>query len=153
LCHSDFHSRNILVNNNKSIFLIDTGLIDKNYWCADICRLIVDIFINKIDKGEREFYDIDLISENIDLGHKLIQFEQIPLIRKNENAIHLLNWLIEWVEKIYDGYFLKWQFQLGLMKEFLQMTYRTGSVPPNKRAIALDLAYLCMIEAEKNVPD
>jgi hypothetical protein len=83
-------------------------------------------------------------------GLRLIKLEKLDLDARNANIICSLNWLTEHAQNIYVSYFTLWEFQLGLMKEFLQMSYRTGTVPHSKRALALELAYQCMLEAEKN---
>lgn len=153
LNHLDLHSKNILIQGVATPFLIDTGVMDYGYWCLDLCRLIVDLFINGIDHGRKEFYDIGKISDNIRVGVNVIKLQTLDSDKNNENIITVLNWLIENIEVIYKKYYTKWEFQLGLMKEFLQMSYRTGTVPHSKRALALELAYICMIEAECNVRD
>ncbi len=151
LNHLDLHSKNILVQGEKTPFLIDTGIMDYDYWCFDICRLLVDLLINGIDIDTKEFYDINTISKNIELGHHLIKLEPIAYDSKNNRIIDAINWLTANVSDIYEDYFTKWELQLGLMKEFLQMSYRTGTTPHSKRTLSLELAYICMIEAEKNV--
>jgi thiamine kinase-like enzyme len=149
LNHLDLHSKNILVQGENTPFLIDTGIMDYDYWCFDICRLLVDLFINGIDIDKKEFYDINLISKNVELGRSFIKLNSIAYDSKNDRAIDAINWLTANVSNIYEDYFTLWELQLGLMKEFLQMSYRT-SIPHSKRALALELAYVCMIEAEKN---
>lgn len=150
LNHLDLHSKNILVQGEETLFLIDTGIMDYDYWCFDICRLLVDLLINGIDIGTREFYDINCIEKNIAIGYDLIKLGPIAYDSKNDRIIDSINWLTANAHNIYEGYFTLWELQLGLMKEFLQMSYRAGSIPHAKRALSLELAYLCMIEAEKN---
>lgn len=150
LNHLDLHSKNILVQGDNTPFLIDTGVMDYDYWCFDICRLLVDLLINGIDIDTKDFYDINTISKNIELGRSLIKLSPIEYDSKNDRIIDAINWLTTNVSNIYEDYFTLWELQLGLMKEFLQMSYRT-SIPHSKRALALELAYNCMIEAEKNV--
>lgn len=149
LNHLDLHSKNILVQGDNTPFLIDTGIMDYDYWCFDICRLLVDLLINGIDIDTKDFYDINNISKNIELGRNLIKLSPIDYDSKNDRIIDAINWLTTNVSNIYEDYFMLWELQLGLMKEFLQMSYRT-SIPHSKRALALELAFYCMIEAEKN---
>lgn len=149
LNHLDLHSKNILVQGENTPFLIDTGIMDYDYWCFDICRLLVDLLINGIDIDTKDFYDINTISKNIEFGRSLIKLSPIEYDSKNDRIIDAINWLTTNVSIIYEDYFTPWEIQLGLMKEFLQMSYRT-SIPHSKRALALELAYNCMIEAEKN---
>lgn len=149
LNHLDLHSKNILVQGENTPFLIDTGIMDYDYWCFDICRLLVDLFINGIDVDTKEFYDINAIPKNIELGHSLIKLDSIAYDSKNDRIIDAINWLTNNVSDIYKDYFKLWELQLGLMKEFLQISYRT-SIPHSKRALALELAYISMIESEKN---
>lgn len=152
LNHLDLHSKNILIQGENTPFLIDTGIMDYDYWCFDICRLLADLLINGIDIDKKEFYDIQSIPKNIKLGLSLIQLEPVVYDSKNDRIIDSINWLTANARNIYKDYFSHWEFQLGLMKEFLQISCRTGSVPHSKRALSLELAYLCMIEAEKNAP-
>ena len=151
LNHLDLHSKNILVQGKNIPFLIDTGVMDYGYWCFDLCRLLVDLLINGIDINQKEFYDINAIAKNIVIGQNLIKLEPIEYDSKNDRIIDAMNWLTSKANDIYSSYFNLWEFQLGLMKEFLQMSYRTGSVPHSKRALALELSYICMIEANENV--
>jgi hypothetical protein len=150
LNHLDLHSKNILVQGESIPFLIDTGVMDYDYWCFDISRLLVDLLINGIDIDTKEFYDINSIPKNVELGCNLLKLEPIPYDSKNDRIIDSINWLTTNASDIYKDYFTLWELQLGLMKEFLQMSYRTGSIPHSKRALSLELAYLCMVEAEKN---
>ncbi|WP_452225755.1 hypothetical protein [Lacinutrix cladophorae] len=152
LNHGDLHSRNILIEGD-SPYLIDTGGIDYSYWCSDICRLVVDLFIKGLDNGRKEYYDINKISDNVSIGKLLIKRDSIDLDKVNDNYINSINWLSKNVEIVYDDLFFEYQYQLGLMKEFLQVSYRVDTIPPNKRAIALLLAYQCMMLANKNVYD
>lgn len=150
LNHGDLHSKNILIQGG-SPFLIDTGGIDYNYWCSDICRLIVDLFIKGIDYNSKDYYDIHKIQENVSIGKLLIERKPIELDTINDNFIKSINWLSENVKIIYGNLFFEYQYQLGLMKEFLQASYRVDTIPPNKRAIALLLSYQCLLFANENV--
>ena len=150
LCHGDFHSNNILIKGNIPV-IIDTGGIEYDYWCMDICRLIVHLFIVGFDKNTYDYYDLDKIDENLEITQKIINQQQIELDGTNDSFIYAINWLLENVENIYDDLFSKWEFQLGLMKEFLQASYKTYYIPPNKRAIALLSAYQCMLSANEEV--
>jgi len=150
LCHGDFHSNNILIQGNNPV-IIDTGGIEYDYWCMDICRLIVHLFIVGFDKNTYDYYDLNKIDENLEIAEKIISLQQIELDGINDGFIYAINWLLENVENIYDDLFSKWEFQLGLMKEFLQASYKTYYILPNKRAIALLSAYQCMLSANEEV--
>lgn len=150
LNHLDLHSKNILIQGNRIPFLIDTGVMGYGYWSNDISRLLVDLFINGMDYKKKEFFDINLIAINISIGRKVINLEQINYDRKNDRIIDSLNWLTGNVENIYTDYFSKWELQLTLMKEFLQMAYRIESIPHSKRALCLELSQICMEEVSKN---
>jgi len=150
LCHGDLHSRNIVIQGNHS-FLIDTGGIDYYFWCFDICRLIVDLFINGIDSKTRNYYDINKISENISMAQLIIeQNDNIPIDGRNDNVIKTINWLLSNCSNIYGDSYCKFEFQLGLMKEFLQASCRVGTISHNKRAIALIAAYECLVKANES---
>jgi hypothetical protein len=146
LCHGDFHSNNIMIQGNDPI-IIDTGGIKYDYWCMDICRLIVHLFIVGFDQEKFKYFDISKIPDNLGVAKKIITLDRLSFDDINNGYICAINWLINNVEKIYDSLYCKWEFQLGLCKEFLQMSYRVNSIPPNKRAIALLAAYKCISEA------
>jgi len=151
LCHGDFHAKNIMVQSSKLPVIIDTGAISFDYWCMDICRLIVYLFIQGFDSNSVDFYDIKRIEENIDISEKIISQNKIQLDNKNNKIITSINWLIQNCKEIYGNLFSDFEFQLGLMKEFLQIAYRVDTVPPNKRAIALISAHKCMIMANDKI--
>ncbi|HBL77398.1 MAG: hypothetical protein A2W90_21485 [Bacteroidetes bacterium GWF2_42_66] len=150
LCHGDFHSKNILVQGSHPV-IIDTGSIDYLHWSSDLCRLIVDLFISGFDINTKEFYDINQIEPSIEIVKLIINQTNIPLDNKNDNFIFAINWLMKNCSSIYAGYYTVFEYQLGLMKEFLQISYRVATVPPNKRAIALIAAYLCMKQANESI--
>jgi hypothetical protein len=150
LCHGDFHSNNIMIQNDNPI-IIDTGGIKYDYWCMDICRLIVHLFIVGYDKGTLQYFDISAIPNNLDIAKKIIALEELPIDGVNDGYVYAINWLINNVQNIYGTLYCKWEFQLGLCKEFLQMSYRVNSVPPNKRTLALLAAYECMLQANDSL--
>jgi len=155
LNHLDLHSKNILIEDNETPILIDTGGLGYGYWCLDISRLIIDLFINGFGYSKevgytKNFFAVHLIDDYLSLGKKIICLKRIEYDTENDRLIDSINWLTSNVKSIHEDDFTLWEFQLGLMKELLQVSYRTGSVPHSKRALALDLASFCMIEAEKN---
>jgi hypothetical protein len=150
LCHGDFHSNNIMIQNDDPI-IIDTGGIKYDYWCMDICRLIVHLFIVGYDKGTLQYFDVSAISNNLDIAKKIIALEELSIGGVNDGYVYAINWLINHVQNIYGTFFCKWEFQLGLCKEFLQMSYRVNSIPPNKRTLALLAAYECMLHANDSL--
>ncbi|HBZ26453.1 MAG TPA: hypothetical protein DEO54_09525 [Rikenellaceae bacterium] len=155
LNHLDLHSKNILIEDDETPILIDTGGLGYGYWCLDVSRLLVDLFINgfgynKVGGHTREFFDVNSFDNYFAIGQKIVSLEQLDYDSKNDRLIDSINWLTSNVASIYEDDFSLWEFQLGLMKELLQVSYRTGSVPHSKRALALELAYFCMNEAEKN---
>lgn len=149
LNHGDFHSKNILVKNNNP-YIIDTGGMKNGYWCLDICRLIVDLFIRGLDIGTINYFDISNISTNVEYGEKLITQEKISLDSRNDSLLVAINWINENINQIYGDLFSITELQLGLVREFLQASYRVDTLPPNKRAIALILAIKTMEKANEN---
>jgi hypothetical protein len=150
LCHGDFHSKNVLVQGDQPV-IIDTGHIDYYNWSIDICKLIVDLFISGINANSKEFYDINKISSNLETVQLIIDQKEIPLDGNNDNFIIAINWLIKHCSEIYEDLYTIYEYQLGLMKEFLQISFRVASIPPNKRAIALIAAYNCMGSANESL--
>lgn len=150
LCHGDLHSKNILIQHKRPT-LIDTGGIKYDYWCMDISRLIVDLFIKGMDYNTLEFYDINYIGENVNIAKMIFMPKGIPLDGKNDKIIIAINWLIVNCEHIYGDLYSLFEFQLGLVKELLQVSTRINTIPPNKRAIAILAAYEVMLLANKSL--
>lgn len=155
LCHGDFHSKNIMIQSSHNTpIIIDTGGIKYDYWCMDICRLIVHLFVIGFDQGTVQYFDIAEIPENLDIARRIINLESIDEDKNNignDGYIYTINWLLNNVATIYGDLYCKWEFQLGLCKEFLQASYRVNSTPPNKRALSLLAAYQCLLAANKNI--
>lgn len=150
LSHGDFHAKNIMVQNDRPV-MIDTGLLGYKHWSLDISRLIVNIFIMGVDNDNIGYYELSNITVGIDMVDRVIQRMEIDLDGVNDNLIIALNWLTSHVEVIYGDLYTLFEFQLGLMKEFLQIAYRIDSVPPSKRALALIAAHKCMLYANENL--
>lgn len=150
LSHGDFHAKNILIQENLYVKIIDTGLINYCHWSLDVSRLIVNLFITGVDQNTVEFFKLKSIKKYINLLEKIMQLETIPMDGQNDNIYNAINWLVNNVTEIYDCFEL-FEFQLGLMKEFLQVSYRFDTVPPNRRAFSLIAADKLMKEANINV--
>ncbi len=144
ICHGDLHSRNIMIQSNEDPFLIDTGGMKEDYYCMDICRLLSNLFIEGLDNGTKKFFNIEDILEQFNHSKKMIELLPLNLDEKNDSFINAINWITLNSSNIYKGMFDKWEFQLGLLKEFLQISYRKNSIPPNKRALAIMIAGLCL---------
>jgi len=153
ICHGDLHSKNIMLRNDdlKAPTLIDTGGMKEDYWCMDVCRLITNLFIEGLNHNKSKYYDIHDLDNQLSLAEGIIDLKPLGLDDVNNGFIHGINWLINNVENVYEGMFVKWEFQLGLLKEFLQISYRKNSVPPNKRTLALLSAYICLKKANSNI--
>lgn len=146
LCHGDFHANNIMIQGVRPV-LIDTGEIQYNYWCIDICRLLVYMFIWEFDKGTYDYFDLNSVANNLDKMKKIIDLKQLDVEERNIGFIYAINWLTQNIGKIYGDLYSKWEFQLGLCKELLQAIYRTTSLPTSKRVLALVAAYESLISA------
>lgn len=151
LCHGDFHSKNILVQGESPI-IVDTGGLGYDYWTSDISRLIVHLYIEGIDAEKYDFFDLGRIPHNLEIAEEIINLKIIELDGVNDSYINAINWLISHVAEIYDDLFSKWEFQLGLLKELLQISYRTR-LPASKRSLALIAAYRCLIAANDEIKD
>ncbi len=151
LSHGDFHAKNILVQSNIHPILIDTGSINYQHWCLDLCRLVVNTYIFGFDINSIDYFELESIKSNMQIVEKLIRKEQIDTNGSNDNLIFSMNWIINNIDKIFDEQFELFEYQLGLMKEFLQLSFRFDTVPPNKRALALIAAHKCMISASESV--
>jgi hypothetical protein len=152
LSHGDFHANNILIQGERP-FIIDTGALGYQHWALDITRLLVSIFILGLDKGKIEYFDLERIKYYKEIGENIININPITVEDgdKNKNCLIAINWLLEKIKEIYETPFSLFEYQLGLMKEFLQVSYRKETVPPNKRALALILADICLAQANENV--
>jgi hypothetical protein len=151
LSHGDLHSKNILVQSGFHPVIIDTGSLSYQFWSVDICRLIVHLFIEGLDYGQYEFFDLERINRYIENLNKLIEGKELDFDGLNDNIYAAINWLSSNLTNIYKKEFELFEFQLGLMKEFLQVSYRFDTIPPNKRAFALIAAHKCMITANENI--
>jgi hypothetical protein len=151
LGHGDFHSKNILVQSGHHPVIIDTGSISFQHWCLDICRLIVHLFINGTDFDSVDYFELSSIPRYLDIVDKLLVQEELVLDDVNNNNFHAINWLTKNSSIIFKPEFEIFEYQLGLMKEFMQISYRVDTLPPNKRALALVAAHKSMIAANNNV--
>lgn len=150
LAHGDFHAKNIMIQDNVYVKIIDTGLIGYTNWSSDISRLIVDLFINGVDYCLVDFFKVNSIEKYINILEKIMNCEKVPLDGKNDNVITAINWLALNAQNIFDSFKL-FEYQLGLMKEFIQMSYRIDTIPANRRAFSLIAADILMKEASNNV--
>lgn len=150
LSHGDFHAKNIMVQSDRPV-IIDTGLLGYKHWSLDISRLIANIVTMGLDYNTIDYYELSSIEKDIVIADSIINKNEIPFDGVNDNAIAALNWLISNIENIYSDLYTLFEFQLGLMKEFLQVAYRFDTVPPNKRALAIIVAHKCMMAANDNV--
>lgn len=153
LSHGDLHANNILIQ-GKRTFIIDTGALGYQHWALDITRLIVSVFVLGFDKENIKYYDLERIDYYKQIGESIITLTPTKVNKgeENYNAIISVNWMINNVENIFGPQFKLFEYQLALMKEFLQVSYRKETVPPNKRALALILADICLEKANENVP-
>lgn len=151
LSHGDFHSKNVLIQSGNHPVIIDTGSISYQHWSLDICRLIVHLFISGIDYKKIEYFDVNSTQKYVDIFDNILERKSIEINGDNDNINHALNWLISNIESIFESDFEIFEYQLGLMKEFLQVSYRFDTIPPNKRALALIAAHKCMVAANDNL--
>lgn len=143
LCHGDLHSKNLLVSNFKNPTIIDTGGINPKgaYWCFDVARLIVNLIMEGIDYNEIEFFKLESIEKWISQSVIVIEgVHQLEISNENspnKGVFSAINWLRSNVENIYIGFYEPWEFQLGISVEFLKASYKSISLPPGKRALAI----------------
>ena len=145
LSHADLHADNILVDSQKSPVVIDPGSINYKYWAYDINRLLIDLFIRGIGQQTVDYFDINSIDKDYGIFQNILsrQAIQVDSFKSDEGFITAINWLIENVTEIHKADFVEWQYQLGLGLELLKASYKSISLPANKRALAL----LCACEA------
>jgi hypothetical protein len=142
LSHGDFHSKNILIKNNPLYdvhmpVIIDSGGMGYHYWTKDICKLIVDLFINGFHYNTINYFDPNQIDQDLNTIKTIADVKQVAEDGINDSFISAINWLLGQMEVIYGNLYCKWEFQLGLIIELIQMSRRFNSVPPNKRALAI----------------
>lgn len=148
LSHGDFHSKNILVAESDVVTIIDTGAMGYYYWCSDISRLIVHMFLSGIDAENYSFYSFDEISRYYSMSKNITLISKVEN-QQNNGYIHAINWLIENAESIFsDTTYCKWEFQLCLAKEFLQHSSWDISCSPSKKVLALFAAHDALKNAE-----
>ncbi|OFY70187.1 MAG: hypothetical protein A3G23_08550 [Bacteroidetes bacterium RIFCSPLOWO2_12_FULL_37_12] len=147
LSHADLHADNILVDSQKSPIVIDPGSINYKYWSYDINRLLMDLFIRGIGHQTLDYFDINSIKKDYSIFQNILtrQAIQVENFKSDEGFITAINWLIKNVTEIHKTDFVEWQYQLGLGLELLKASYKSISLPANKRALAL----LCACEAIK----
>lgn len=139
--HGDLHSNNILIDkiNNQSI-LIDPGNCDYMHWSLDISRLIVDLLLRGIDLNSIKYFELSPINTWLIDVEKIIT-EKNPQLSSSEEYNNRLftaiNWLRSNLPIIHKNRYTEMEFQLGLASEFLRASYKTISLPPGKRVLAL----------------
>ena len=141
LCHGDMHAKNIILQDNR-LMLIDAGGVGYKYWCVDVCRLLVNMFILGLDYDTVDYYDLAKIKDYYESLDSMLDLREMTMAVNRNGFLCAINWLIKNVKKIYKQCFTHWEFCLGLMAEFIKMTYKNETIPPNKRA-------LCFLAAEK----
>ena len=155
LSHGDFHAKNLLISSTNRPTIIDTGGFCYDYWCSDISRLIVHLFIEGIDNGTYDFFDIDKQIERIKTVKKIIEGDEIEVESDalgNNGFINAINWLRENAISIHTtDFYTDWELQLNLGLEFLKASYKTITLPPGKRVLALLSACEAFRIAEKSL--
>ncbi|MFA6598954.1 MAG: phosphotransferase [Ignavibacteriaceae bacterium] len=140
LSHGDLHSDNILVDSLGFPIVIDPGSISYKHWSYDINRLLVDLFIKGFGYNTILYFDIESIENDFSISKKIIDRKKINLDTTNQSNngfIIAINWITQNVSRLYEENFSEWEFQLGLGLEFLKASYKSISLPPNKRVLAL----------------
>jgi hypothetical protein len=150
LSHGDMHAKNILIQNKIRPIIIDTGALGYQHWSLDISRLFANIFTLGIDKDTINYFELEAITKNIELFERILNHETTE-DDINNNIVFTLNWLNNNLKNIYGNSINQFEFYLGLAKEFLQISYRLDTIPPNKRAEALIIAHKLIEKANDNV--
>jgi len=150
LVHGDFHAKNIMIQDEVYPKIIDTGLMEYAHWSSDISRLIVNLFISGVDFKSVEFFQVGSIERYIEMLGCIMNRNPISMDGKNDNILTAINWLISNVKEIHYCFEL-FEYHLGLMKEFLQVSYRLDTVPANRRAFALIAADMLMKKANEQI--
>ncbi|GGI52402.1 hypothetical protein GCM10011425_36140 [Mucilaginibacter galii] len=154
LNHGDFHAKNILVSSTNRPSIIDTGGFTYEYWCADISRLMVNLFIEGIDSNSYAFFALEPQIAHITLAEQIIEGQPLDTIEVNipqKGYFHAINWLNSNIEQIYPEYFCRWEFQLNLALEFFKFSYKSLTLPPGKRTLALMCACAAIRAANNNL--
>lgn len=140
LCHNDLHANNILLDRMNNPILIDPGNMKPKHWSSDICRLMVDLITRGLDINNIEYFKLATIDKWLPQIVSIIKGEpEIEIFQNDTNTGFkiAINWLRFNVDKIYSVFYDKWEFQLGLSVEFLKASYKSVSLPPGKRALAI----------------
>jgi len=154
LSHGDFHAKNLLISSTNRPTIIDTGGFCYDYWCSDISRLIVHLFIEGIDNGAYDFFDNDKQIERVKTAKEIIEGKEIAVESDdsvNNGFIHAINWLRKNAATIHSEFYSDWEFQLNIGLEFLKASYKTVTLPPCKRVLALLSACEAFRIAEESI--
>lgn len=154
LSHGDLHSNNILINSEEFPIIIDPGNINYKHWSFDISRLLVDIFIRGFEFNSLQYFDIKSIKKDFLISDRIMLRNPIKLDTENlsnNGFVIAINWITRNIEKLFGKYFSEWEFQLGLGVEFLRTSYKSQSLPPNKRVVALLAACEAIRKANKSL--
>lgn len=154
LSHNDLHANNILLDDQNIPRIIDPGNVQEKHWSSDICRLLVNLIIRGLDTKEIDFFKLETITKWFDPIINLIRDKSNLEINDKYNNIGFImaiNWLRNNVEKIYSDRYKEWEFQLGIVVELLKSSYKTESLPPGKRALAIMLACKVLEIANENL--
>jgi len=154
LTHGDFHSRNILVSSTNRPTIIDTGGFGYDYWCSDLSRLIVHLFIEGFDAKTYDFFSIASQIERLETAKQIIAGDEISVENSpsmNNGFIHSINWLRKNAQIIHPDMFSEWEFQLNLGLEFFKASYKSIVLPPGKRVLALMSACEAIRQANDKV--
>lgn len=150
LSHGDMHAKNILIQDRIRPVIIDTGALGFQHWSLDISRLFANIFTLGIHADTVDYFDLETIPTNIELLERILNENTTEVDREN-NIVLALKWLKDNLTKIFGDSINLFEFYLGLAKEFLQISYRFDTIPPNKRAEALIIAHKLIGKANMSV--
>ena len=154
LSHNDLHANNILLDRRNRPIIIDPGNVQEKHWSFDISRLLVDLIIRGLDIKSIEYFKLETIEKWFTRIRNFIIGEgQIELLSNDSNTgfIIAINWLRSNVNKIYSDHYEEWEFQVGLAVEFLKASYKSVSLPPGKRALAILVACEAIKIANENL--
>lgn len=138
LAHGDLHSRNILVDRNGVLRLVDGGSICELPWPADIARFVVDLIVYSLDAGA-DSHNWERLSFWISVIENLVEGRSLG-VSASSGVISSLEWIRGNISRLHPEVFnlqSEYEFRLAVAIELLRSSYRSRDLSGPKRFLGL----------------